>query len=162
MNRFRAPWSKSLKILSVLAVALCLAIAFMPHSRATPANPPFFWLRAVPIATNLISALFTIRGYGLEGGDLLVLRLLWSTRLSLEGLRAVELHAGGLRGAWRVFGNGGLFSFTGLYRSRELGLFRAYVTDPGRVVVLRFPGRTVVLSPDDAERFVGEVRSGLW
>jgi hypothetical protein len=59
-----------------------------------------------------------------------------------------------LRGAWRVFGNGGLFSFTGEFWSRKLGRFRALATDPERAVVLRWPKRTIVITPHDPQQFI--------
>jgi hypothetical protein len=59
-----------------------------------------------------------------------------------------------MTGAIRTCGNGGLFSFTGWYWSRELRGHRAFVTDFNRTVVLRFKSRTIVVSPDDPEAFV--------
>jgi hypothetical protein len=157
MKRFGAPWSKSLVVISTLTTLLCLGIALMPHTPATPANPRFFWLRAVPIALIVGSALFTIRGYSLTSDNILIHRLLWSTRFPLDGIQSADFQPGAMRGAWRTCGNGGLFSFSGFYRNRILGAFRAFVTDPSRAVVLRYPNCTIVLSPSDPESFVREV-----
>ncbi len=52
---------------------------------------------------------------------------------------------------------GGLFSFTGSFRNKALGAYRAFVTDPHRTVVLRFPKRTVIVSPDSPEAFLHEI-----
>ncbi len=46
-----------------------------------------------------------------------------------------------MRGSLRLFGNGGMFSITGLYRNRALGNYRAFVTDLKKTVVLRFMKR---------------------
>ncbi len=62
-----------------------------------------------------------------------------------------------LRGSIRLFGNGGMFSFTGLFRSPKLGRYRAYVTDPARTVTLRFADRVVVVSPSDPAAFVRDL-----
>jgi hypothetical protein len=59
-----------------------------------------------------------------------------------------------MRWSVRLWGNGGFFSFTGFYFNRLLGRYRAWVTDPRRVVVLRFPARTVVISPAEPEEFI--------
>jgi hypothetical protein len=59
----------------------------------------------------------------------------------------------------RLFGNGGLFSFTGLYRNRSFGRYRAFVTDPARSVALFLPNRVVVVSPADAEGFVRSIHA---
>jgi hypothetical protein len=58
----------------------------------------------------------------------------------------------------RTCGNGGAFSFTGWYWSKSLGFYRAFVTDLNSTVVLRFGKRTVVLSPEDPEDFVSEMK----
>lgn len=51
-------------------------------------------------------------------------------------------------------GNGGFLGYIGWFRSKRLGSFRAYVTDPPRCVVLEFEQRKVVVSPDDPRRFL--------
>ena len=54
--------------------------------------------------------------------------------------------------------NGGLFSFGGQgCKNKRLGRFEAYATDPGRSVVLRFPGRVVVVTPDEPNAFVDTI-----
>jgi len=53
-----------------------------------------------------------------------------------------------------MLGNGGLFSFSGLFYSRRLGRYRLFATDPKRLVVMIMPRRTVVISPADPEAFL--------
>jgi hypothetical protein len=50
-----------------------------------------------------------------------------------------------------------MFSFSGLYWNRNLGHYRAFVTDLNHTVVLRFVTRTLVVSPDRPEEFVREL-----
>lgn len=104
------------------------------------------------------SALFTVRGYSVTPDAILIHRLLWTTRLSLAGLHSAQVEPDAMRRSLRLFGNGGLFSFTGFFRSKALGVYRAFVTDPHRTVVLHFPTRTVVLSPSAPEEFVHDLR----
>jgi hypothetical protein len=73
-------------------------------------------------------------------------------------LREASVDAEAMRRSLRICGNGGLFSFSGWYRSKRLGVFRAYVTDLNRTVVLTFPRRKIVLSPDQPEAFVEALR----
>lgn len=57
--------------------------------------------------------------------------------------------------AVRVRGNGGLFGVTGLYRDKRHGRFRAFVTDPGRLVLVRTADeQTIVISPANAAEWV--------
>lgn len=162
MKPYPAPWGKPLIVISALATVLCLGLTLFEWSTLT--RPPFalpaFWLGGLPLALVLSCALFTIRGYGLTPDTLVIRRLLWSTRVPLAELQSAEYLPGAMRGSIRTFGNGGFFSVTGLYWSRLLGSYRAFVTDLQRTVVLRFPGRTLVLSPASPEEFVREVSEG--
>jgi hypothetical protein len=57
-----------------------------------------------------------------------------------------------------MVGNDGLGAISGRFRSKRLGWFRAYVTDGERAVVLRWPDRCVVISPDQPSWFIETVR----
>jgi PH (Pleckstrin Homology) domain-containing protein len=72
-------------------------------------------------------------------------------------LRSAQFEPDAMRQSIRTFGSGGLFSFTGCYRNKALGAYRAFVTDPHRTVVLHFPTRTVVVSPSAPEEFVHDI-----
>jgi len=145
---FTAPWSRLLIIVSVLAAALCLAIAITRFSGA---------LSFIPIVTMAGCALFTVRGYAITPEDNVVRRLFWNTRLPRIGLVSATFSPSAMKGSIRRFGNGGLFSFTGWFRNRELGNYRAFATDMTRSVVLRYPGKTIVVTPGDVEGFVREL-----
>lgn len=141
---FKAPWGRALKLISCAVVLICISLAVAADGGLAEILP-YLLFTAVP---------FMVRGYAVEEGVLKIRRPGWQTRIPLAGLQSVEVVPNALRGALRLFGNGGLFSITGLYRTRQLGNFRAFVNDLNRTVVLRFPGRTVVVSPDDPEGFV--------
>ena len=159
---FRAPWSRSLKRASRLALALLLGVSaagvfLMPAP--LPALRAF--LIALPLLVLLSACLCMVRGYTLTATTLEVRRPLWRTRYALAGLVSVAGDPAALSGALRLFGNGGLFGFSGLFWSKRLGFFHAYATDPGRAVVLRFAKRTIVITPDDTQRFIVRVRTQL-
>jgi hypothetical protein len=157
----RAPWSRLLIVLSVLSCALLagLPVAFLvaiPHPKLRGA------LGGIILAANLltlgVAALFVIRGYVLEGGELRVRRLLWDTRVPLATLRSAYVDPEAMKASLRLFGNGGLFSISGLFRNRALGNYRAWATDPALAVVLRLDGRTVVVTPESPAVFLAELR----
>jgi hypothetical protein len=104
-------------------------------------------------------ALFSIRGYTVAPEELLVHRLLWSTRIPLVGLQSARRES---LPWWRGIriGNGGFFSFTGWRYGPGLGLYRVFVTNQPDRVVLRYPNRTVVVSPSPPEDFVRELAAG--
>jgi len=157
---YRAPWSKILIVSSVLATVLVLGIALgsllipMPHLGWAIT----FGLRWPLLATVPGAALFIVRGYAITPDAVFVVRPFWRTRLPRQGLQSVGVEPGAMSGSLRLCGNGGFFSFTGLFSNKRLGRYRAFVTDPELTVVLRYEGRTVVLSPERPEEFVRELR----
>jgi hypothetical protein len=112
---------------------------------------------ALPLVVVVGAALFMVRGYVVTADEILVQRPLWSTRFERSRLQSATIDPDALRSSIRLFGNGGLFSFTGVFRSPKLGRYRAYVTDPARCVILRFADRVVVISPADPAAFVRDV-----
>jgi len=151
MKTYKAPWSTSLVIMSSLVTLICivLAIQLFVSSRS--------WEALVPLTIIFGALLFTVRGYTVTADAILVHRLFWSTRLPLTDLQSAEIAPGVMRGGLRLFGNGGLFSFTGFFPNRSLGAYRAFVTDPHRTVVLHFAKKTVVVSPSAPEDFRNEI-----
>ena len=107
--------------------------------------PPWIgWLlMLVPLATLLASAAFMVRGYVLTDASLIIVRPGWQNRLDLSRLTSATVDADALSRSLRLFGNGGFFSFTGWFRNKKLGVYRAFATDTKRAVVLRFSDKTV-------------------
>jgi Bacterial PH domain len=151
MKRYDAHWGKSLIIVSTLSTMLLIGIAFFV---AWISPGQFSWVALLPLTILLGSALFTIRGYTVTTNAILVQRLFWETRLPLADLRSVQFKPNAMCRSLRTFGNGGLFSFTGFYRNKELGNYRAFVTNLRNTVVLHFSDRTIVVSPVAPEDFI--------
>ncbi|MFM1941545.1 MAG: hypothetical protein RI897_527 [Verrucomicrobiota bacterium] len=155
--QFTAPWCRSLRWVSVLVGALLfllpVGIWVGAHEGGISRWPLALGMLG-PWGIVLASACFTVRGYGLDRGELRIRRWFWTTRKSLHGLRDARWDPAAIRGAWRVAGNGGLFSFSGYFRNRTLGWQRWWVTDPSLAVVLDFGARTWVVSPGDPAAFV--------
>lgn len=143
-------------LVSSLAMVLCMAI---PVIFFWVGRGHLWWVGAVMLAMVFLCALFTVRGYAVLPDAILVQRLFWVTRLPRGGLHSARVEPQAMRGSVRLFGNGGFFAFSGLYRNARLGVYRAFVTDRDRTVVLRYAGRTIVLSPDAPEEFVRDLSS---
>ena len=154
-THYAAPWGRPLKITSVFATLLCLGIA--AWSFAGPSS--IKWVGYLPLAFALGSALFMVRGFELSKDALRVKRLFWTTRLPLADLATAEWDPAAMRRSIRTLGNGGFYSYTGYYRNKALGSYRAYVTDLDRAVVLRFTDRRLVISPDDPAGFLRELQA---
>jgi hypothetical protein len=167
-HHFKAPWGRSLIIVSLFSTLLIVTLAII---MATGGQQP--WFISLPClsshAFTVMLALllpagalpFIIRGYTITGDSILIHRLWWNTILPLKKIRSVNAKPLAMSDSFRTCGNGGLYSFTGWYWSRNLGCFHAYVTDLNRTVVVRMVRRTAVLSPDDPENFARITESRL-
>lgn len=144
---------------SVLATVFCAAVGIFLRGEIFPFAPASITSVVVMLAVLLPvwAAPFAITGYEVRGGALLVKRPFWTTRIPLAGLGRAELDAAALKRSWRICGNGGLFSFTGWFSSPALGIYRAFLTDPKRPVILRFQEKKIAVSPEDPEAFCDAV-----
>ena len=153
-----APWTTGLKIVSFVG-SLALLFGGVLAYRAIPDPGGFTHWFGLCISLSLPAVLvgclfFVVTGYTVEGTDLYVNRLVTRTRIPLEGI-GKAWHGGTVcKGSLRVFGNGGLFSFTGIYRNAALGTYRLYATDFSKAVVLQLPDRVVVITPASPEGFL--------
>ena len=158
---FRAPWSRTVRnvtVLSLVILALPMLAAIFAQTR-----PPLLasvLLIAVPPLIVAVAFAGRVRGYTLTEEAITVRRGLWNTWLPLTGLRTVTGDVEAMSGSVRVFGNGGLFAITGRFWNRKLGWYRALATDPGRAVVLRYPERTIVITPHDPQQLI--MRAGTF
>jgi len=153
--QFEAPWGLHLKIMTIGGSLVCVGMPLYftvshPHSM----DGVTLGLMQSPIVLWLICFLLSVRGYTIHDDHIAIHRLIWVTRIPLERLQSFDFDQSLLRQSIRYFGNGGIFAICGLYRHRRLGLFRAFVTDAGRSVMLQFQSRAILVSPDDPRRFV--------
>ena len=158
---FSAPWSRSLRLLTMSSVVVLLALA-LAGLWLGPRQSLILRMAmaAAPLAVLGGAMLFMVRGYVLTDSRIEVRRLGWSTILPFAGLIAVNGEPQGLRGSLRLFGNGGLFAISGWFWNRRIGRFRAYATDPERAVLLRYrDGKKVIVTPHDVQHFIVRVRS---
>jgi len=152
-----APWPGFLKAISAGTTALLFIVTYF----AARAIPPYgsahtfgIAVAALPMAIPAIALLFVVTEFEVAHNNLLIKRLLWWTPVDLTGLQRVERYPEGFKGSLRVFGNGGLFSFTGIFWNKKLGRYRLFATDPSRFVAIFLPDRVVVVSPADPEAFI--------
>jgi len=98
------------------------------------------------------------RGYAVSDGYIEVNRLIGRARISLDGLREARAATkDDFRGCLRLFGNGGLFGYYGMFRTSKLGKSTWYVTNRGKAVVVVTGEKTVLFSPDNVEGFIAAI-----
>jgi len=158
-SRFAAPWGSPLKAMTAVSALILSGIALIGIFSG-PAGSTIWVLAMVvlPLFMLGVSAFFAIRGYALTSEALIVERPGWSSKIELSGLVSAEADPAAMDKSLRTFGNGGMFCIAGVFHNTKLGSYRAFATDPKRAVVLRFPKRTVVVTPDAPEAFVARVR----
>jgi len=155
--QFGAPWGRSVKFVTVLVVVVLAVVMSIPLLPAS-GPPEVTWVKwmaaGVTWAGMAILSLFSVRGFSVQGRELLIQRPLWQTRFPLDQLRRAYADPTAMKGSLRTAGNGGFFAFTGWFRNKKLGTYRAFVTDPARCVVLEFQDYKIVVSPGDPDGFV--------
>ena len=161
-NTFSAPWGRSLK----LTTGLCLAIVFgifLIGVIVEPKNVAYWKIGMLWIPAGLlaVSYFFSIRNYQLLESKLYIQRIGWKSTIDLAELESVQVDSTAMSRSIRLFGNGGLFCFAGIFRNHKLGRYRAFATSPKNSVILRFPKRTIVVTPEDPEGFSEMVRNRM-
>ena len=149
-THFRAPWSRKLMITTGIVLAL---LAFVASQLPWGGRP-------LVLGIALLGLVFSVRGYSVMDGSVVVHRLGWATRFPLRDIRDVEFQPHAMMGSIRTFGIGGFFGSIGRFRNTILGPYRAYATDGERTVVLGMAdGGTVVVTPDRPMDFAELVRN---
>ncbi len=151
-SHFSAPWCGLVKTVTWVVIAVVLALPFLIPTGALP------WLHWAMWGMLVFCLFFSVSGFSVKNGQLLVHRLGWSTRFELARLSAFEANPHAMLGSIRLFGNGGIFAIIGYYRNGVLGRYRAFVTNPKNSVVLEFGPQKIVISPDDPQAFVESLR----
>lgn len=100
-----------------------------------------------------------VRGYSITAEAIVVHRYGWVTKFPLVTLVSAEIDPNAMKRSIRTFGNGGLFGFIGRFRNKHLGSYTAYVTNTLNSVVLRYPDKTIVISPDNPAVFVEQLHA---
>src|SRR5271165_3853606 len=108
----------------------------------------------VGAAVLIVSYAYSPRGYTVFNGRIAlnerlgVKRLLGNVYVSLDGVREVRrATADDFRGGIRLFGDGGLFGYYGLFQTSKLGKCTWYVTNRRNAVVVITRAKTYIFSP---------------
>jgi hypothetical protein len=145
---YRAPWSNTLKI-STLGFS---GVILLMMALAGPVGV------ALGLGILLLGIFTIVRGYSIRNGYVIVYGLFWNKSYPVATLCDLERSPFITAGSTRTFGIGGLFSYWGYFRNPALGNYISFITEPANAVVLYYENLCVVISPDDPEGFIEEVR----
>lgn len=148
---FSASLERTTKIISGIVFVILGLAAFAAQS---------FVVAALGAAVIAVSYAYSPRGYTIAERSIIVRRLIGPIRIPLEEIRDLRTATGDdFRGCIRLWGNGGLFGYYGLFRTSKLGKCTWHVTNRDNGVVLITASKTVVLSPDDVKGFMAAIRT---
>jgi PH (Pleckstrin Homology) domain-containing protein len=159
---FRAPWGRTVRVRTTIGLVMLAVMMLGPLLAPFEAPTPFIVaLIGLPPLIVAASLARCVRGYTLTEDAITIRRGIGTTRLALAGLRSVTGQVDAMRGSFRLTGNDGFFAITGRYWNKTLGWHRAFATDLSRAVVLRYPKRTIVITPHDPQHFIMRARTFL-
>ncbi len=116
---------------------------------------------------------YSPRAYSVSAQAIRVVRWIGGVQIPLVGVREIRpATPDDFRGCVKLWGNGGLFGYYGLFRTTKLGKCSWYMTNRKKAVVLVTESKTTLFSPDRVEDFIASIRSvapvqepigtGLW
>jgi hypothetical protein len=148
---YPASYDSTTKLISAIVCAVLIVLAVIA---------PTIVVAVLGALFLLVSYAYSPRGYAIAERAIVVKRLVGDARIPLDAVREARAATpDDFRGCLRLWGNGGLFGYYGLFRTSKLGKSTWYVTSKKRAVIVVTAAKTVVLSPDDVDGFLAAVRA---
>ena len=148
---FSASYDSTTKLISAAVAVLFLVLTAAIHNVAVGC------LAALVLAGSYA---WSPGSYSISQRSILVKRLIGAVRIPLDDVREARVAtAEDFRGCIRLFGNGGLFGYYGLFRTSKLGKSTWYLTNRKHTVVVVTSSKTAVFSPDDVDGFLAAIRA---
>ncbi len=150
---FTASYDSTTKVISAVICAILAFVAITTQS---------ILAAGLGVLILALSYAYSPRGYTISEQAILVERLFGNARIPLDGIRELRVAAADdFQGCIRLFGNGGLFGYYGLYQTSKLGKCTWYVTNRSKSVVVVTGTKTAVFSPDDVDGFLAAIRASV-
>lgn len=167
VQRFSASWSAAtwfVTLLVVVVAIVAMGVVLQQADRVASENGSkraLLTLAALIVPVILmVTVVFAPLGYTVSEMGIMVNRMGRNICIARSEIAQIELIKRRDVGfAMRICACGGFFGFYGLFWSKRLGRFRAYVTDTRHLVLVTRTDETkVLLSPFPAEVFVDMVK----
>ena len=150
MKQRVAPTGLSIKIVTGFILLLTLAMFI-----GSIYEPVLVWAGLSLSFIVLMCYLYAPVSYILEDNQLLVVRRINSKAFS-PVIKCTSIEYDKPSFVLRLWGNGGLFSGSGIFWNRKYGVFRAYVTTGKRshLVLVETPSDKVIITPENPGQFL--------
>ncbi len=152
-NKFKAaPMDTTAKVVTILLILFAGAFPFLPEM-------PLYTVVFLP-ALVFLTWLFSVNGFTLQEQKLIIHRPFWNTEIQLPPDVIVEVEPEIKKGLFKTMGNGGMFGYTGGFRNKKLGSFKAYATNWNNAISIRCEttGFCIVVTPEETEYFLSSFR----
>ena len=158
---YKATWGILLKIISIISTILLISLPIFSLFYQPDKGNIYLWyitMIVLPLSLIIIALPFIVLGYSVKGNKLLIHRLGWGNSFDLTNLTTATKQPKVMRRAIRIFGNGGLYSFTGKYREKNIGEYSAYITNFSNCIILEFSNnKKIAISPENGTKFLNKI-----
>ncbi len=155
-----APGGRLVRLMTLIGVGV-LGVAAVVGATLLGLGLVFWGVFAVTLALLVLAVAWVgrVKAYAVDGQALVIRTGFVRLLVPLSSITAAHPDPEALRRAMRLWGNGGLFAVTGLFRSQAHGMVRVFVTDPANAVVLIRDGqRALIISPADVVGFLARIQ----
>lgn len=155
-SKFHAPWDTGVKLLTMLVSAILgyYILSFLHHySHLSEAD--FLIRLLLPLFLLGLGVSFTVTGYDVDSGGIVIRRLFWRRRISREDIERVGVPSVLFGRRIGLFGIWGFCSRSGLAYSRALGFHIVAASNfEHSVVITRNHSLPIVITPSDPDAFI--------
>ncbi len=147
---------------AVVTIVTTAILAAMGAWLAFKMPPPSGWIAAAALSAIIIGCfLWSVKEFRREGDNLIIERMIGTkTVIPLKDIEhAVLIDNFMSMKPMRVFGNGGLFGYYGIFSTAEHGSISCHLTRLHRIIMLRTQGRFYAISPQDDQQFMAMIAS---
>lgn len=155
---FSVNYGTTVRLTTLIVGLLLLGMMIYGAAKYRNGLPFLIGMVVFPLCTLVLCALFAVRGYEIQDGAVYVVRPIGKLRIT-DQVQSVLSDDQVMAGATRTWGNGGLFSISGWFNLPHYGRARLWVTDTSKLVVIKGPDVTAVVSPARREEFLDALRA---
>ncbi|MBT3983893.1 MAG: hypothetical protein HOE90_21230 [Bacteriovoracaceae bacterium] len=159
---FKARWGNALKAISIFCTLVLLSVPIIVYvAQSAQINATTTAVSLLSISALIGCIPFSVRGYRVETNELVILRTFHRDFIPIGEITSIEKIERLPKFTLRVFGNGGLFSFSGNYWSKGIGHFKAYVTNFDNLVMVTAAQKKMLISPDQPDELIAQVQKEM-
>jgi PH (Pleckstrin Homology) domain-containing protein len=167
MREYTASLGNLSKIItsSVVVFLFGITIILFYNNSLEPQSEYTFGI-ALTFALTLLPAItffYRPKSYLISNDSIQVQRLAGNYRIPLSVIDKVfPASVNDMKLTIRIFGNGGMFGFTGYFRNSHFGKMRWFVTQRKHFVVIETKAhKKIVISPDEPEKLISDLNRRL-